>query len=452
MPQVLRCGLVILSALGAVFMATAQALAALDPQRVTIGGEVRERYEFRVNADFDDQAGDTLSFVGSRIRLSVGYEATPDLLFFLQMQDSRLFGGETTTVSNEKNLDLHQGYLAVKNLPGSLTLTLGRQEMGFGDFRVVGISGWSTVGRSFDGLRLAYPAGAWRLDLWGSVTKQYGTNVGADPDPTKENQDSQQFYGVYATVKAASFSVEPYVLYLRDTGNPNEVDASGALISPIAAPAARGQERVTAGLRVDRRAVEDGIDVTGEVAYQGGSMAARGTTPKSDIRAYALAVKAGYRIPVRMKPRIGIEYDRASGDDDPADARFRTFETLFPANHRHYGYMDYVGWRNMQDLRVSLSARPTEVSSVSIDYHRVQLAEKSDHWYAASGKVFMTTPAGNSETDLGQELDVVASTVVKERLRLEAGYSRFFPGDYVKANSTAHDPSDFFYLQATMDF
>ena len=441
--QVLRRAAVVALAMGGLLMTPARMQAALDAQRATVGGEVRERYEFRANADFDRSKGDTLSFVGSRIRLSVGYEAAPDLLFFLQMQDSRLFGGETTTASNEKNLDLHQGYLTMKNL-GPLALTLGRQEMVFGDSRLVGNFGWSNIGRSFDGLRLAYTPGSWRLDLWGTATKQYGTNVGADPDPTKESGDSQEFYGVYATVKAASFSIEPYVLYLRDTGNP-----SGTAITD---PAARGQSRVTVGFRVDGKVAEDAVDLTGEVAYQAGSMKARGTTPKSDIGAYAVAAKAGYRIPVRMTPRIGVEYDRASGDDNPSDDTFKTFENLFPTNHPHYGYMDYVGWRNMQDLRISVGAKPTEVSGVGLDYHRFQLIEEADHWYRASGAIFMTTPPGNSETDLGQELDVVASTVVKERFRLEAGYGRFFPGDYVKVNSPAHDASDFIYLQTKMDF
>jgi hypothetical protein len=71
---------------------TAISEAALDVERLTIGGEVRERYEFRDDADFNAKADDTLSFVGSRIRLHAGYEVTPDIVIFFQIQDSRLFG------------------------------------------------------------------------------------------------------------------------------------------------------------------------------------------------------------------------------------------------------------------------------------------------------------------------------------------------------------------------
>jgi hypothetical protein len=440
--------------MGSIGIGAGTARAAFDAERFTIGGEVRERYEFRNNADFNRKIDDTLGFVGSRIRLNLGYEAAPDIAFFFQIQDSRLMGSETSSISNEKNLDLHQGYLTVKNLAGPLMMTIGRQEMVFGDQRLVGNFGWSNVGRSFDGLRLAYALDALRVDAWAMVTKQFGSNVTADPAFSPSNRDAQEFYGIYTAVKAASFSLEPYVLYLRDTGDPNELDpVTGNLVSPITAPAARGQERATTGLRLDGKIMADTIDLTAEGAYQFGKMQARGTTPGSDISAYAFAFKAGYTLPATVAPHVGIEYDRASGDNNPNDDKFKTFENLFPTNHPFYGYMDYVGWRNMQDLRASLGIKPTKASGMSLDYHRFSLADKADNWYAASGKVFRNTPLGNRETALGQEADLVAYATIKEKLRLEAGYGRFFPGKYIKVNfPTANDPSDFVYLQMGVIF
>ncbi|MBI3620785.1 MAG: alginate export family protein [Nitrospirae bacterium] len=432
---------------------TGRAAAGLDVDRVTIGGEIRERYEFRNNADFNRTVRDTLSFVGSRIRLHLGYAVTSDIAFFIQMEDSRLFGSETSTVSNEKNLDIHQGYVTVKNVLGPVNLTLGRQELFFGDHRLVGNLGWSNIGRSFDGLRMTYVYVPVRVDLWAAVPKQFGTNVGADPTFSTSNRESQQFYGLYGAVTVDSLVVEPYVLYLRDTGNATEVNGGGALVSPITAPAARGQGRATMGLRFNGRAADESIDYTAEGAYQTGNMDGRGTTPKSAISAYAVALKAGYTAPVAVKPRLGVEYDLASGDDNPADDRFTTFENLFPTNHMHYGYMDYVGWRNMQALRFSMGLKPTAATGVSLDYHLFWLAKAGDNWYAASGQIFRTTPAGNTQKELGEELDLVAYVMVLDKLRLEAGYGHFFPGRYVKANfPAATDASDFIYVQAGVGF
>ena len=425
-------------------------------EKLTVGGEIRGRYEFRDNADFNANVNDTLSFISSRVRLHASYELTPDFAFFLQIQDSRLLGSEASTASNEKNLDLHQGYFMVKNLAGPLALTFGRQEMVYGDSRLVGNFGWSNIGRSFDGLRLTYLQSLYRADFWAMVTKVFGPNTGPDPAFSPSNNESQQFYGLYSSIKADPVSIEPYLMYLRDTGNAAEVDASGNLVSPITAPAARGQNRVTIGLRINGKGgkgIGDAVDFTGEAAYQLGTMDARGTTPKSDISAYALAVKAGYTLPLTLMPRLGVEYDRASGDKDPTDDRAQTFENLFPTNHIHYGIMDYVGWRNMQDLRFSLGIKPGKASGVGLDYHLFSLAEKADNWYRASGAPFFRSPPGNSKSDLGQEIDLVAYTIVKEKLRLEAGYGHFFRGDYVKVNfpTTNHD-SDFGYLQAGIGF
>jgi hypothetical protein len=107
----------------------------------------------------------------------------------------------------------------------------------------------------------------------------------------------------------------------------------------------------------------------------------------------------------------------------------------------------------MWDIRLSFSAKPSASSGVSLDYHRFSLAEENDNWYQASGAVFRTTPAGNAESDLGQEIDLVGYMMVKEKVRIEAGYGRFMPGDYVDVNfPAATDASDWFYLQVGTSF
>jgi hypothetical protein len=443
----------VLAAFAAVGTVAPRAYGALDAQVVTIGGEVRERYEFRDNADFNKDANDTLSFIASRIRLHLNYEVTPDVAAFIQIQDARIFGGEVSTVSNDNILDLHQGYVSIKNV-GPTSLILGRQELAFGEHRLVGHFGWNNVGRSFDGLRVTYLAAPTRVDFWATSPKVYGANTGSSPAFTPSNREHQEFYGIYGSIKTAPVTVEPYVMYLLDGGNAGELNTAGtALLSPITAPAARGQSRVTVGLRADGKVASETVDYTGEAAYQTGSMDARGTTPESDISAYAVVIKGGYTVPVAMKPRIGVEYDRASGDSNSTDDKFETFENLFPTNHPFYGVMDYVGWRNMQDLRLSLSAKPSATTGVSLDYHKFSLAEDSDNWYQASGAVFRTTPASNTESDLGQEIDLVGYVMVKEKVRIEAGYGRFMPGDYVDVNfPTANDASDWFYLQVGASF
>jgi hypothetical protein len=261
----------------------------------------------------------------------------------------------------------------------------------------------------------------------------------ADPAVATANEDGQHLYGIYASLKASGMTIEPYLLYLQDTRS-----VTGTAITDAAAA---GQNRETLGLRIDKKGDGNPLDFTAELAYQTGTMEARGVVPKSNISAYALALKAGYTLPAAYSPRIGIEYDLASGDDNLTDDSAKTFENHFATNHAQYGYMDYVGWRNMRDLRFSVSAKPEKSVKVSLDYHLLGVASAADNWYAASGAIFKPSTVPG-ETEMGQELDLTASTLIKEKLQLDAGYGHFSPGKYV----TATDGSDFLYLQLGVGF
>ena len=148
---------------------TDPAFAKVDVDKLTIGGEARIRYEYRVAATFGTSKANE-SAGSDRVRVNVGYDLTPDVSFFAQIQDARIWGSECVggtcataqgegTVSsanqNSSGIDLHQGYILVKNMltPG-LSAKLGRQEIIFGDHRLFGNFAWSQIGNSFDAARL----------------------------------------------------------------------------------------------------------------------------------------------------------------------------------------------------------------------------------------------------------------------------------------------------------
>src|SRR5438445_6926912 len=155
-------------AVGGVVVASDPAFAKVDTDQLTIGGEVRIRYEIRNNTSFNSNNANE-SAASHRIRVNVGYDLTPDISFFVQLQDARVWGSEggvitpaggvsgtgngTTGIGavssanvGNTGVDLHQGYILVKNLfvPG-LTLKAGRQEIMYGDHRLFGNFNWSQV-------------------------------------------------------------------------------------------------------------------------------------------------------------------------------------------------------------------------------------------------------------------------------------------------------------------
>src|SRR5437879_5500941 len=116
-------------AVGGAMVTSDPAFAKVDMDALTIGGEVRIRYEIRNNTSFN--SNNTNESAGShRVRVNVGYDLTPDVAFFAQLQDVRIWGSEgplngagatgagqsgisavSSQNQNGTSLDLHQAYI-----------------------------------------------------------------------------------------------------------------------------------------------------------------------------------------------------------------------------------------------------------------------------------------------------------------------------------------------------
>ena len=143
----LRVTLTLLSVLGIL-------LAESNPLKFS--GQIRQRFEM-VDKDFSD----TTAFNNNnylRTRFAVTYE-NEDMSSFVQLQDSRVFGTETNTLTDgtADMLDVHQAYFKLNNLFGlGLSAKVGRFEAVYGPQRLIGAVGWHNVGRSFDGVVFNY--------------------------------------------------------------------------------------------------------------------------------------------------------------------------------------------------------------------------------------------------------------------------------------------------------
>src|SRR5437899_12197509 len=127
-------------AVGGAMVASDPAFAKTDVDQLTIGGEVRIRYEIRNNTSLSSNNSNE-SAASHRIRVNVGYDLTPDVSFFAQIQDARIYGGEGGAPATGSGIGsvssanlgttgvaLHQGYIPLKNVfvPG-LRTKIGRQ-------------------------------------------------------------------------------------------------------------------------------------------------------------------------------------------------------------------------------------------------------------------------------------------------------------------------------------
>lgn len=517
--------LAVFATVGGAMVATDPAFAKTDVDKLTIGGEIRERYEVRTNSSFN--AGGTLGAgsatakagkgnesVGSqRVRVNVGYDLTPDVAFFAQISDARYFGTEgaatgsgaaavSTQNNNSNGVDLHQGYIQLKNVlvPG-LSLKAGRQEIIFGDHRLFGNFGWSQIGNSFDGVRMTHSTQSADLDLfWARIADQFATAASAAGQPAilfpgasanggPQATGNQDIYGAYLTLKPAkNWTVEPYYFLLQDARSTQVNGAAASTVtglgatqtafSSILTAQAPAQTRNFLGGRVNGKANAAGttLDVTYEGNYQFGSIASQcqratnaancgnidGTglaTPLSQVNgnrgAHINASQHAFRTgltfdSVPMKPRLGFEFDYASGDKcangstaaDPNDCQsgknkhFNTADNLYPTNHFHYGYMDLMSWKNMVNYAIKFDVKPSPVSKLQFDYNIMRLANTADNWYRAGQVAYFTSKVTNQAASLGQELDVHYWHTFKEKFKFELGVGHFFAGEYLQKSTS----------------
>ncbi|MBI4168459.1 MAG: alginate export family protein [Acidobacteria bacterium] len=404
----------------------ARARAAEEPKDLawSLSGEARFRPEWRDDADLDRDVDDDTRLAYMRIRIGLNLAYREEYRLFVQAQDSRAAGQEASSATNERNLDLHQGYLEATLGEGRrLTLTLGRQELAYGDDRLIGAFGWDNVGRAFDGLRARF-AGT-RLWIDGFLARVTSRTSG----PATEGSD---LYGVYARI--APRPGAEYDVY--GIGFQDSVLAAGETGAP-------GSTRIHAlgGRAKDR---------FGRFDFRVEAVAERGTFRGDDLRAHAAAAQAGLTWGKDAKTRFFAGYDFATGDRDPADGERQEFFNFFPTNHPHYGYADLEGWRNLESPYAGVSfTRGRHFGQART--HRFRLDEAAGPWKDAGGIQLGLDPLGASGTDVGVELDLTYRFAWSAKATLEVGYSRFEPRRFARLKR-GDDALDWGYVMATFGF
>jgi hypothetical protein len=399
------------------------------PERIEVGGQIRFRAEVRQNADFNSRASDLADFVGQRLRFHIRAKLSDQVETYLQFQDSRLWGQELATNSNDSLTDLHQGYFQVNDfLKPGFSLRVGRQEMAYGNDRLIGRGNWDNVGRSFDAVKMGYASKSWGSEWFAAKV--------VDRRQTGRGNRDQYLYGLYNQFfRQQSRHLDVYGILLRDgLRTAGEVPAAGS----------KATEIMTVGLRSDGK-FGNVVDYDVEFANQFGH---RGFDPHS---ARAFAGKFYGTLEESHQLRLGFEYDVATGDRDPHDGRSDEFFSLFPSTHPHYGYADLMGWRNMQDFRPMFTVAPVKKVKFDIDYHRFYLLAARGPWKNASGAVLGFDPTGISGTHVGDEVDFTLAFPLHKHLKILSGYSLFVPGEFAQ-KTRGKDNQHFVYLQTLVDF
>ncbi len=333
---------------------------------------------------------------------------------------------EYTMSYYDDHFELFETYIRKHNfLSKKMTLTIGRQQLGYGDRRIFGPGKWgNTMGWLWDAGHLSYKDKKNFIDLW------YGqTRIKDSDDFSIIKKHRYQGVGLYSHFEMGNVTLEPFGAWrnnLYSDVTPTEnLYYSGARLYDL-----------SEGVIFDTTFVKEFGSIDDSVG-------------RKSVDAYAYVLKVGYKFSNRFEPTFSLGYVYASGDKNPNDDKKETFSAPFGANDGlHYGRMDVMVWSNMEDIQAKMSLKPLKNLKVQLEYHHFNLAEANDKWYFFGYK----NNPGNNYTKIGDEVDLIVKYKVTEHIDLLAIGAYLKAGDFITKNDIAQNDASKLFLQFMYKF
>ncbi len=405
---------------------------------LTLGGQLRDRYEYFQNALFGSGAQDKNGYNLLRMMVNADLHLGPNVRVFaegISATEQGRVGGPRSSDANQ--IDLHQAFVDV-TLPlaadASFTLRGGRQVIVFGAQRLIGVSDWTNVRRTFDGVRGTLATSGNTLDIF------YARPVRVLEYDLDDDVPDTSITGVYDTLELpgalakAKAKLEMYAFYVeRQSITFNQTTA--------------GETRYTLGSRFTARPKPFDFDL--ETDYQFGRFNGEST------HAFSVAAIGGYTLEtVMFSPRTFLGFDVASGGrrNNPGDA----FDQLFPSGHDKFGIIDAIGRQNIIDVHPGFTLsllenkRGAKRLTLLTQYRQFWRESNQDAVYTSSGSILRAS-GGSNTSAIGGEFDIQVDWQLDRHISVYAGFCHFFHGAFIAATGP-HNDIDFAYSALTFTF
>jgi hypothetical protein len=439
---VFRLGLA--ASLGAACSAAAQTAAAV----FEFSGTQRTRYEtldpqFRAGFSDSDHAialQTTLVFDWRRESWHVGGE----------IMDSRSYGVDSGSFANGTTtnaLEPIQAFVAWRH--DASTFRIGRVTQDFGKRRLVARSRYRNTVTSFAGLdwaRTGADGRAAHAFHWVPMRA-----LPADQESVLDNeyQHDQGLRGSSITGFFYQFAALPNRHRLESYVFDAEAEAG--------ADPAIAFDLVTVGARAYRapQTAEWNYEIEA-VLQSGNSGGIVDGVARSDLdhRSSFLHFEVGYQFDVPGSPNLMFQYDRATGDENPADARIDRFNTLFGARRFDFGPTGIYGIAarsNIDSPGVRLTLRPHPRLQAMLAYRSLRLESARDGWIGSGWR----DASGAAGSSIGRHLEGSFTwAAIPDRLSVETGFAHLWAGRFASRSAGAAFRGDprYFYAAVTTTF
>lgn len=386
---------------------------------LAISGSVRLRYEA---IDGQARAGFNSSDTLFNIRTQILAEyRSDDIRIGAELFDSRAYGADdgTPISTNEVNtLELVQAYVAgdIREPFGKgskLTLSAGRMTLNLGSRRLVAADDYRNTTNGYTGVRadLSAPGGIKATLIY--TLPQYRLPDGPQDirdqkvQMDRENFDLVLWGGLVSKAKLLGPATGELGYF-----HLGERDGFGRLT--------RDRSLDTFSARLIADPAPGKVDYEIEAIYQTGEISASTapTAPAQQVSATFVHADIGYTFASPWKPRLSLEFDRASGDKP--GGRYGRFDTLFGmrrADLAPAGLYNSVARANIMTPGIRIEATPSKRADWFAVYRAMWLASDRDS-FSTTG---VRDASGRSGDFAGHQIEArVRYWLVPARLRFEA--------------------------------
>ncbi len=397
------------------------AIAERTDGRLRLIFELRSRFEYRPDQSFGLEPDLLADF--TRFRAGLAYKPYSWIRLTAVAMDARapLYGTPAPSSARDP-LDLHESFVEIR--PDQKTgfgAILGRTAANYGDTRLIGSPQWAYIPRIYDGARVYWRNGRYRLEAL-LLAPVKVTSAGWNKPVMGDRVE-----GTYNVVTLNKYATTD-LYYLRHHQNrPGGFNGVGRLVTN--SYGSRWFGPIAHGFRY----TAEGVVQTGEI----------GRVPH---RAYAWVVQGARQVTWLRKPLdISAEYKYASGGS--RSDRSNTFDALFPAAHDKLGHGDFLGWRNVRNVKVFATWSVTKSLTVMAMYNNSWLADARDAVYNAQGRALARAPLGNAGTHIGQEADIYFA-YKKSGWSMGAGFGHLFAGEFIHNATPGKSPQLAYVFQS----
>jgi hypothetical protein len=387
---------------------------------ISFGGELREQYQYFDNLNFGDVPPTTKEIsVGQlwhRVMLHTNVELVKKIRVFAQMNSTfRFFNPNPITPEIDENqLSLHQAFIDYK-FGKHFMLRVGRQEMGYGNNRILTFREGPNTRLAFDAVVLKYTSQKRKIDLL-AVTPVISKQFIFDDQSFKE-----KVYGIYGAeyVVPKKLLIDYYVLNF-ESGIRKYNFVSGK------------ENRQSFGLRFFSQNSTFNYEL--ESTYQ------TGTFNNAKIRAYGFSADVNYVLRKKNSFTIGVGSNYISGDKNNADNVLNTYNLIF--SKPSYGLAAPIGSSNIVNINPYVKISPTKKLNVFAGVYFLNRQSSQDGTYSPGMAQVRPTPANlfaSTKKGIGTQYAIETGYNLNNHFffAIDAAYLK--AGNYVKETGKGKD-------------